>query len=144
MFLSCAFQLLSQKFISDETFFPLFIVSKCGIIRALTRVIISLRRCRGASSRVETTEGCYKCKFIRVRYTAVFEKYFCKSNRDPTCRAWNGFTGDLVLTVHSLDRAFQITRGTITGRVCSERTQRHGSSRARGSQRADATKNGAM
>lgn len=41
------------------------------------------------------------------------------------CCHWNRFTGDLVLTVHSLDRAFQITCRTIMDCICSECTQTH-------------------
>lgn len=50
-------------------------------------------------------------------------EYFRESNYDPMCCHWNRFTGDLVLTVYSLDRAFQITRRTIIDCICSERTQ---------------------
>lgn len=59
-------------------------------------------------------------RFEPSRENVTLKKYFCKSQYDSTCavRQRNKFTDDLVLTVHSLDRAFQITWRTHHG-VCT-------------------------
>lgn len=53
-------------------------------------------------------------------FTLVLRKYSRRSNSDLMYRRRNGFTGDLVLTVRSLDRALQITCRTIMDCICSE------------------------
>jgi len=50
---------------------------------------------------------------LPIKEMSLSREYFCESNYDPMCCHWNRFTGDLILTVHSLDRAFQITCRTI-------------------------------
>jgi len=101
-------------------------------IRAHAQTRLSSRRLVADRSRRSPGEAKQACTSSRRVVAIVFQKYFCKSNRNPMCHHRNGFTGDLVLTVHSLDRAFQITRRTITRTVrAASGTRSSGASHSR-------------